>query len=106
MARPSSSSSPDVGVRLASDANNLCDLGEIGTTPRLLATATISAQAELPFEQAQRPINATPLTKQLFHLAGKSLDCVAEDPDRGVLRRDDPRHPRQSRRGRPGLVHA
>ena len=27
---------PDVGVRLASDANNLCDLGEIGTTPRLL----------------------------------------------------------------------
>ncbi len=71
---------PDVGVRLASDANNLCDLGEIGTAPRLLATATISAQAELPFEQAQRPINATPLTKQLFHLAGKSLDCVAKTP--------------------------
>ena len=68
---------PDVGVRLAADSQGLCDLGEIGATPRLLATATISAQAELPFEQAQRPINATPsLTKQLFHLAGKSLDCV------------------------------
>ena len=71
---------PDVGIRLASDANNLCDIGEIGATPRLLGTATISAQAELPFEQAQRPINATPLTKQLFHLGGKSLDCIAKSP--------------------------
>ena len=71
---------PDVGLRLTADANGLCDVGEIGTTPRLAGTATISAQAELPFEQAQRPINAAPLTKQLFHLAGKSLDCVPKTP--------------------------
>lgn len=71
---------PDVGIRLASDANNLCDIGEIGTTPRLLGTATISAQAELPFQQAQKPIDAAPLTKQLLHLGGKSLDCIAKSP--------------------------
>lgn len=68
---------PDVGVDLVADSQGLCDLGEISDTPRLIATATISAQAELPFQQAQRPINAVPsLTKQLFSLAGKSLDCV------------------------------
>jgi hypothetical protein len=67
---------PDVGLRLTADSNNRCDLGEIGGLHPLAGTATISAQAELPFEQAQRPINATPLTKQLMHLAGKSLDCV------------------------------
>jgi len=71
---------PDVGLRLTADANGLCDLGEIGTAARLHGTATISAQAELPFEQAQRPINAPPLTKQLMHLAGKSLDCVPKTP--------------------------
>jgi hypothetical protein len=67
---------PDVGAELDPDSNNLCDLGEVNG-PELLGTATITAEARDPFQltfNARRIGNV--LTKNVFELAGKSLDCV------------------------------
>ena len=65
---------PDVGAVLAEDTNGLCDLGS-GTAPELLGTATITADARDPFQLTfiRRPGNT--LTKNVFELASKSLDC-------------------------------
>jgi hypothetical protein len=67
---------PDVGAELDPDSNNLCDLGEVNG-PELLGTATITAEARDPFQLtfSDRRIGNV-LTKNVFELAGKSLDCV------------------------------
>ena len=65
---------PDVGAVLDPDSNGLCDLGS-GTAPELLGSATITADARDPFQLTfvRRPGNT--LTKNVFELASKSLDC-------------------------------
>jgi hypothetical protein len=70
---------PDVGAILTPNANGLCDLGEING-PALLGSATITADARDPFQLTfvRRPGNT--LTKNVYELAGKSLDCVAKSP--------------------------
>jgi hypothetical protein len=70
---------PDVGATLTPDSNGRCDLGEISTTPALLGTATISAEALDPYQLTfNAPRLSNTLTKNVFELAGKSLDCVAK----------------------------
>ena len=97
---------PDVGALLAPDGNGRCDLGEIGG-PALLGSATIRAEALDPYQLTfNDPRLSNTLTKNVFELAGKSLDCVPKSPDRGVLRRGHPRHPREPRRGCRSVVHA
>ena len=72
---------PDVGVRLTPDVNGLCDPGEISTTPRQIATATINAVAQDPYQPVFDDVrNSNTLTKNLFSLAGKSLDCHPKTP--------------------------
>jgi hypothetical protein len=67
---------PDVGVTLTPDANGRCDLGEVGA-PALLGSASISAEALDPFQLTfNDPRLSNTLTKNVFELAGKSLDCV------------------------------
>ncbi len=67
---------PDVGAALTPDSNGRCDLGEIGG-PALLGTATISAEALDPYQLTfNAPRISNTLTKNVFELAGKSLDCL------------------------------
>jgi hypothetical protein len=70
---------PDVGAELEADLQGLCDLGE-GTAPELLGSAVISAVAKDPFQltRIRRPGNT--LTKNVFELASKSLDCFPKTP--------------------------
>jgi hypothetical protein len=69
---------PDVGAALTPDSNGRCDLGEING-PALLGSATIQAEAMDPFELTfNAPRLSNTLTKNVFELAGKSLDCVAK----------------------------
>ncbi len=71
---------PNVGVNLTADEQGLCDLGEISATPELLARSTISATAEDPFQPTfNGRIASNVLTKSLFELAGKSLDCFPKN---------------------------
>ena len=68
---------PDVGVGLTPDNQGLCDLGEISDTPRLIGSATISAEALDPFQPVfDAPRMSNTLTKNLYSLAGKTLDCI------------------------------
>jgi hypothetical protein len=70
---------PDVGATLTPDSNGRCDMGEISTTPALLGTATINAEALDPYQLTfNAPRLSNTLTKNVFELAGKSLDCVAK----------------------------
>jgi len=67
---------PDVGVSLTPDSNGRCDLGEVGPAA-LLGSATISAEALDPYQLTfNDPRLSNTLTKNVFELAGKSLDCV------------------------------
>jgi hypothetical protein len=67
---------PDVGVTLVPDSNGRCDLGEVGPAA-LLGSASISAEALDPFQLTfNDPRLSNTLTKNVFELAGKSLDCV------------------------------
>ena len=67
---------PDVGVTLTPDANGRCDLGEVGA-PALLGSARIQAEAHDPYQLTfNDPRLSNALTKNVFELAGKSLDCV------------------------------
>ena len=67
---------PDVGATLTPDSNGRCDLGEVGAAA-LLGTATISAEALDPYQLTfNAPRLSNTLTKNVFELAGKSLDCV------------------------------
>ena len=96
---------PDAGATLTPDSNGRCDLGEVGAAA-LLGSATISAEALDPYQLTfNDPRLSNTLTKNVFELAGKSLDCVAKSADRGVLRRGHPRHPRQARLRRRGVVY-
>ena len=62
---------------------------------QLLGSATIRAEALDPYQLTfNDPRLSNTLTKNVFELAGKSLDCVPKSADRGVLRRGHPRHPR------------
>ncbi len=71
---------PDVGAALTPDSNGRCDLGEIGG-PALLGSATINAEALDPYQLTfNAPRLSNTLTKNVFELAGKSLDCVAKSP--------------------------
>ena len=71
---------PDVGATLVPNANGLCDLGEVGAAA-LLGSATIRAEALDPFQLTfNAPRLSNTLTKNVFELAGKSLDCVAKSP--------------------------
>ena len=71
---------PDVGALLTPNANGLCDPGEVGAAA-LLGSATISAEALDPFQLTfNAPRLSNTLTKNVFELAGKSLDCVAKSP--------------------------
>ena len=71
---------PDVGATLTPNANGLCDPGEVGAAA-LLGSATISAEALDPFQLTfNAPRLSNTLTKNVFELAGKSLDCVAKSP--------------------------
>ena len=66
--------------RSTPNANGLCDLGEVGAAA-LLGSATISAEALDPFQLTfNAPRLSNTLTKNVFELAGKSLDCVAKSP--------------------------
>ena len=97
---------PDAGAALTPDSNGRCDLGEVGPAA-LLGSATISAEALDPYQLTfNDPRLSNTLTKNVFELAGKSLDCVAKSADRGVLRRGHPRHPRQPGRRCRSVVHA
>jgi len=67
---------PDVGATLTPDGNGRCDLGEIGAAA-LLGSAQIRAEAHDPFQLTfNDPRLSNTLTKNVFELAGKSLDCV------------------------------
>jgi len=69
---------PDVGATLTPDSNGRCDLGE-GSAPALLGSATISAEALDPYQLTfNAPRLSNTLTKNVFELASKSLDCVAK----------------------------
>ena len=69
---------PDVGAVLTPDSNGRCDLGEVGG-PALLGSATINAEAMDPYQLTfNAPRLSNTLTKNVFELAGKSLDCVAK----------------------------
>ena len=71
---------PDVGALLTPNANGLCDLGEVGAAA-LLGSARIQAEALDPFQLTfNDPRLSNALTKNVFELAGKSLDCVAKSP--------------------------
>ena len=77
-ARRSCSSTPDVGATLAPDSNGRCDLGEVGAAA-LLGSASISAEALDPYQLTfNDPRLSNTLTKNVYELAGKSLDCVAK----------------------------
>ena len=71
---------PDVGAALVANNQGLCDLGEVNG-PALLGTATITAEARDPFQLTfnDRRIGNV-LTKNVFELAGKSLDCIPKSP--------------------------
>ena len=67
---------PDVGAVLTPDGNGRCDLGEVNG-PQLLGSATITAEALDPYQLTfNDPRLSNTLTKNVFELAGKSLDCV------------------------------
>jgi hypothetical protein len=69
---------PDAGAVLTPDSNGRCDLGEVGAAA-LLGSATISAEALDPYQLTfNDPRLSNTLTKNVFELAGKSLDCVAK----------------------------
>ena len=69
---------PDVGASLTPDSNGRCDLGEVGPAA-VLGTATIRAEAQDPYQLTfNDPRLSNTLTKTVFELAGKSLDCVAK----------------------------
>jgi hypothetical protein len=71
---------PDVGAALVASNQGLCDLGPVNG-PALLGTATINAEAMDPFQLTfNAPRLATPLVKNVFELAGKSLDCIPKSP--------------------------
>jgi hypothetical protein len=71
---------PDVGAILTPNANGLCDLGEVNAAAPL-GSATISAIARDPFQLTfNAPRVGNTLTKNVWELAGKSLDCVAKSP--------------------------
>ena len=71
---------PDAGATLTPDSNGRCDLGEVGPAA-LLGSATISAEALDPYQLTfNDPRLSNTLTKNVFELAGKSLDCVAKSP--------------------------
>ena len=73
---------PDVGAVLTPNANGLCDPGEVGAAA-LLGSATISAEALDPYQLTfNDPRLSNTLTKNVFELAGKSLDCVAKSRSR------------------------
>ncbi|HSA52622.1 MAG TPA: hypothetical protein VLH10_21260 [Yinghuangia sp.] len=69
---------PDVGARLTPDDQGLCDLGD-SPEPELLGSAVITAEARDPFQLTfeRRPGNS--LTKNVFELAYKSLDCYPKN---------------------------
>jgi hypothetical protein len=71
---------PDAGATLTPDSNGRCDLGEVGPAA-LLGSASISAEALDPYQLTfNDPRLSNTLTKNVFELAGKSLDCVAKSP--------------------------
>jgi len=71
---------PDAGATLTPDSNGRCDLGEVGAAA-LLGSATISAEALDPYQLTFNDARlSNTLTKNVFELAGKSLDCVAKSP--------------------------
>ncbi len=72
---------PDVGaeLELSDDGQRLCELGEVNG-PELLGTATITAEALDPFQLTFDDPRTDTLTKRVFELAGKSLDCVPKTP--------------------------
>lgn len=71
---------PDVGAILTPNANGLCDLGEVNAAAPL-GSATISAIARDPFQLTfNAPRVGNTLTKNVWELAGKSLDCVPKSP--------------------------
>jgi hypothetical protein len=71
---------PDVGAALVANNQGLCDLGEVNGAA-LLGSATISAVARDPFQLTfNLPRVSNVLTKNVFELAGKSLDCIPKSP--------------------------
>ena len=70
---------PDVGVGLTPNNQGLCDLGEING-PALLGSALITAEARDPFQLTFNDRRTDTLTKNVYELAGKSLDCVPKNP--------------------------
>ena len=71
---------PDVGATLVANNQGLCDLGEVNGAA-LLGSATISAIARDPFQLTfNLPRVSNTLTKNVFELAGKSLDCIPKSP--------------------------
>lgn len=69
---------PDVGATLTPDSNGRCDLGEVGAAAPL-GSAQIRAEAHDPYQLTfNDPRLSNTLTKNVWELAGKSLDCVAK----------------------------
>ena len=72
---------PEVGADLSPDNQNLCDLGEADGVPDLLGTATISAEGMDPYQPTfDDPRESNDLVKNVYELAGKSLDCYPKTP--------------------------
>ena len=72
---------PEVGADLSPDNQNLCDLGEADGLPDLLGTAEIDAEAMDPYQPTFDDARlSNTLVKNVFELAGKSLDCYPKTP--------------------------
>jgi hypothetical protein len=80
---------PEVGAavegRTQEDRDQgLCDLGEVNGA-ELLGTATINAEAMDPYQPTFSDVRAgNALVKNVFELAGKSLDCFPKRPIEAV----------------------